>query len=390
VTRDWESVPLGQVVRPTDRKEAPIAGKSYRQVGVRLWGAGAYERETIDGSQTKYPTLSRVEKDDLVVNKIWARNGSVALVTRELADAWVSNEFPTFSPLLHKVEPRWLHWITKTKWFWDACDAKSRGTSGQNRIRPDRFLEILVPLPLLEEQRRIVARVEAMAARLEEARGLKNDAVDQMRALLESKRSKVFTQLLAEKTCLFGDAVSLQRGRFSHRPRNDPRFFGGKHPWIQIGEIETSGKFIKDWSETLNDDGLAISKKFPRGTLLVSIAATIGAVGILDFDCCVPDSIVAVLPNSEFDAEFIYHYFLYIRKNLENLAPKTAQKNINVEILKQIPFPVLEKKFQQVHANQLDEFQNHFDALEKIQESSRLELTALLPSILAKAFAGEL
>ena len=58
-------------------------------------------------------------------------------------------------------------------------------------------------------------------------------------------------------------------------------FFGGDHPWIQIAEIEASEKYSKKWRETLNNEGLASSRKFLSGTLLISIAATIGAVGIL-------------------------------------------------------------------------------------------------------------
>src|ERR1043166_7765133 len=109
----------------------------------------------------------------------------------------------------------------------------------------------------------------------------------------------------------------LERGKFHHRPRNEPRFFGGDHPWIQIGEIESSDKYIRTWTQTLNDDGLAISRKFPRGTVLISIAATIGAVGILDFDCRVPDSIVGVTAFSDIDSDFLYHYLGYVRTHLE-------------------------------------------------------------------------
>src|ERR1017187_5105723 len=119
-------------------------------------------------------------------------------------------------------------------------------------------------------------------------------------------------------------------------PRNEPRFFGGVHPWIQIGEIESSNKYIRAWTQTLNDDGLKISKKFPRGTVLISIAATIGAVGILDFDCCVPDSIVGVTPKPQTEPEFLYHYLGYLRGHLEEIAPQSAQKNINLGILTQI------------------------------------------------------
>ena len=81
--KPWPTVRLGEVLTPTERPEAPVAGTTYRQPGVSLWGEGAYERQSIDGAATKYSMLSRVESDDVVVNKIWARNGSVAVVHDE-------------------------------------------------------------------------------------------------------------------------------------------------------------------------------------------------------------------------------------------------------------------------------------------------------------------
>jgi len=182
----WPLVPLGEIATPIERPEIPVAGKIYRQVGVRLWGVGAYERESIDGSQTQYKTLSRIEDGDIIVNKIWARNGSVAVVPRSLAGCYVSSEFPTFVPIREKLRPSWFHWITKTKSFWGQCDEKSRGTSGKNRIRPEQFLKIEIPLPPLEEQQRIVARIEALARRVEEARGLRGKAVEKCDILLRS------------------------------------------------------------------------------------------------------------------------------------------------------------------------------------------------------------
>jgi len=85
MSSDFPLVPLGNCMLPIERAEVPITGKIYRQIGVRLWGEGAYEREPIDGSQTKYSTLSCVETDDIIVNKIWARNGSVAVVPTAVA-----------------------------------------------------------------------------------------------------------------------------------------------------------------------------------------------------------------------------------------------------------------------------------------------------------------
>ena len=167
--KSWPTVELGEIVTIAGRSEVPLAGTTYRQIGVKLWGEGAYERETIDGVQTKYAHLFRAETGDIIVNKIWARNGSVAVVPHSLAGSYGSGEFPMFAPKPDRLESRWMHWLTKTPDFWTRCDEKSRGTSGKNRIRPEQFLRIEISLPPLAEQRRIVVRIEELGAEIERA-----------------------------------------------------------------------------------------------------------------------------------------------------------------------------------------------------------------------------
>lgn len=157
----WPIVSLGDVVSLTWRGESPLPGRAYRLMGVRLWGQGAYARETIDGSGTQYPQLFRVEEGDIVVNKIWARNGSVSVVNADIAGAYGSPEFPTYAPKQDRLLPRWAYWFTRSPLLWKQCDELSRGTSGQNRLRPERFLEVQIPLPPMAEQRRMVAQLDA-------------------------------------------------------------------------------------------------------------------------------------------------------------------------------------------------------------------------------------
>src|SRR5206468_2056162 len=184
----WQTRQLGEVVERASRAETPLPGKPYRQLGVKLWGEGAYERETIDGSQTKYAELYRAESGDIVVNKIWARNGSVAVVQESESGCYGSSEFPMFAPLRDELDPRWIHWLTKTPAFWSQCDEKSRGTSGKNRIRPEQFLRVEIPLPPLAEQQRLVARIEELAGKIKEARALRNQAAEQAEASIVSIR----------------------------------------------------------------------------------------------------------------------------------------------------------------------------------------------------------
>ena len=77
--------------------------------------------------------------------------------------------------------------------------------------------------------------------------------------------------------------ASVERGKFAHRPRNDPRFYGGQHPFIQTGDVAACDGLIDTYSQTLNEEGLAISRLFPSGTIVVTIAANIGSTGIAAF-----------------------------------------------------------------------------------------------------------
>ncbi len=157
---DFKNVPLKSVLIFSKNQEKPKIGTIYRQMGIRVWGTGGYERESIDGSETKYPFFTKVETDDLVINKIWVRNGALAVVPKELSGCYVSTEFPTFK-YDHKVlNPKWIEFLIKQKKFWELCDEKSFGTSGKNRIKSEQFLNVEIPLPPIEEQNHIVAILE--------------------------------------------------------------------------------------------------------------------------------------------------------------------------------------------------------------------------------------
>jgi len=168
VTVRWPMVPLGEIAQPIVRPVMPEPSETYRFVGVKWWGEGAYEFARKLGAETAAPVLYRIERDDIIINKIWARHGSVAVVPPNLDGAVGSAEFPAFKADTGSVLPRWIHWWSKTKVAWDACAEASFGSSGKNRIKPADFLRIAVPLPPRDVQQRIVERLGAVEARLRE------------------------------------------------------------------------------------------------------------------------------------------------------------------------------------------------------------------------------
>lgn len=379
----WPTMPLEAIVSPVERLEIPIPGKPYRQVGVRLWGEGAYERELLDGGETKYKTLSRVEADDIVVNKIWARNGSVAVVSKKLAGSYVSGEFPTFKPAAEKLEPRWFHWLTKTPTFWEQCDAKSRGTSGKNRIRPEQFLEIEIPLPPLPEQRRIVARIESLAAKIEEGRKLRGEVYTDLLRLVSASYHRIADN--APRRPL-GEVAPLDRRpvtvdfetsypqvavrSFGRGTFHKPPLVGSEVTWekpflVKAGDILVSN--IKAW----------------EGAIAVAGPDDDGRVGSHRYLTCVTKQGIAT-------ARFICFHLLTPEGLYEvgEASPGSADRNrtLNSKTFLKTPVPVPDFH-KQLWFDRLCE---KADLITHAHSESEPELAALLPSILDKAFKGEL
>ena len=132
------------------------------------------------------------------------------------------------------------------------------------------------------------------------------------------------------------ECAKVERGKFAHRPRNEPRFYGGSMPFVQTGEVSNAQGVIRSYSQTLNEEGVAISKVFPKGTLLMTIAANIGDVAELGFDAACPDSLVAILPSDGVCRGYLRRYLERQKPRIHYLAPQNAQKNINVDFLERL------------------------------------------------------
>ena len=138
----------------------------------------------------------------------------------------------------------------------------------------------------------------------------------------------------------FQSLATIERGKFTVRPRNDPKYYGGEIPFIQTGDVTNSRGWIKTYQQTLNLEGLKVSKLFPRGTLFFTIAANIGDVGFASFATACPDSLVGITPARGIDKHWLA-YELGNRKPLfENLASHNAQLNISLEKLRPYLLPV--------------------------------------------------
>jgi type I restriction enzyme S subunit len=133
----------------------------------------------------------------------------------------------------------------------------------------------------------------------------------------------------------------LNRGKSKHRPRDDVQLYGGPYPFIQTGDVRKSNGTIRDYTQTYSEFGLQQSRLWPEGTLCITIAANIAATGILKFKACFPDSVVGFTQNEDSATTRYVEFFIRTAKEkLEQFAPATAQKNINLDVLQNVAVPL--------------------------------------------------
>ncbi len=226
---------------------------------------------------------------------------------------------------------------------------QDRAVKGQtlNRGKID-ALPVLVPP--LDEQRRIAAVLRALRARFETQEEIgaalgRLKAATMAKLFREGLRGEPLKQTEIGEIPRSWEVVQLrrvaqvERGKFAHRPRNDPRFYGGTTPFIQTGDVARSSGSIRTHDQTLNDRGLEVSRVFQKGTIVLTIAANIADTGILEFDSAFPDSLVGITPGESMDARFLELYLRTQKAEMNRLAPKGTQKNINIQFLEPWPTP---------------------------------------------------
>ena len=300
---------------------------------------GGYESKYIDRTE-KYITdagFLNCSTNLLPVNSVMMSSrapiGHVAINTVPMC---TNQGFKSLVPNREILEADYLYyWIKANKDFLQNLGVGATFKEISKAI----VANIEIPLPPLETQRRIAAILDQADA----LRQKRQQAIAKLDELVQATFIDMFgdpvTNPKGWPIAKLNDLGNLDRGVSKHRPRGAPELLGGIHPLIQTGDVSRSNGFIKEYSYTYSDVGLKQSKKWPKGTLCITIAANIANTGILDFEACFPDSVVGFTSNHSSNIHYVQGVFSFLREILEETAPQSAQKNINLAILRALDIP---------------------------------------------------
>lgn len=355
----------------------------YQLVTVQLHGRGVRERTQLLGKAIKTKRQQRVRAGELLVAEIDAKAGGFGVVPDHLDGAIVSSHYFLYKIDETVIERAYLDYYLRSGRPEFDIQTFVQGSLNYAAIRPHHFPELSIPLPPLDEQRRIVAKLDALRARVEQALALQAAAEEDMRGLLLSAFARITADApmrpMAEIAPLVRRVVKIEpdvmypelglrsygKGTF-HKPAIQGSELGGKRIYrIEAGDVVFSNVF--SW----------------EGAVAVAKPEDHGRYGSHRYISRVP--VAGVITP-----QFLYFYFT-TEAGLEQLrqaSPGSAGRNrtLGLGALDAIKAPVPDYQ-QQLWFGELFA---RVEALRTRQANVQQELEAMLPAALDRAFRGEL
>lgn len=405
-----------QYLRITDIQDGRVEWRSVPRVEAKA-GQDAY----------------RLRKGDIVFARTGATVGKSFLITEEPDGAIFASYLIRVSVEQNALNPGFAAFFFQSPDYWEQILEGAAGT-GQSNFNGSKLAQLSLPVPPLAEQRRIVAKLDALTARTARARA----DLDRIPALAARYKQAVLAKAFSGELTAdwraaqpalepisprseidirpkyrLGGATpdfappyevpetwrwlrlpelgDMDRGKSRHRPRDDARLFDGPFPFVQTGEVRAADRYLTSYSKTYSAFGLEQSKLWPIGTVCITIAANIAETAILGIEACFPDSVVGFNADAARCLPDYVEYFIRTAKaDLEQFAPATAQKNINLEVLGSIRLPVASLHEQAEIVRRIDRAFAEIDRMVTEAAAARRLLDRLDQAVLAKAFRGEL
>lgn len=291
--------------------------------------------------------MKHVEKNDFIIHLRSFQGG----IEHSNYSGKVSNAYCVLRPT-QRIEPRYFKWVLKSQGYIQELNATTDQLRDGQSIKFEQFASIGLPLPPIEEQRRIATFLDEFTAQINRGLELKS----QVNLLNESAYMSQLRRLLSPPDDL--DDRELQgwvtkkvawlfkTGSGTTPTSDNPQYFEGSIPWINSGDLNDS--LITESKTCISEEAFAsfsALKIYPTDSLLVAMyGATIGKTGILGLKACVNQAVCVLEPIGDLTTEFAHYWFISNRQNLIELSVGGGQPNINQDIIRQqrISFPSIQ------------------------------------------------
>lgn len=389
---NWPKVPLADVVN--HRKEFIRIDDltRYKRCRVQLHAKGVVLRDEVEGAVIKTKSQQVCRAQEFLVAEIDAKVGGFGMVPTELDGAVVSSHYFLFTPHPDKLLPEFLDYYSRTSAFRDQVTA--RGSTNYAAIRSAHVLGYSIPLPPLNEQRRIVDRIEFLAAKVSEAHAVRHRAASEIDLFRRTGFRTVIQSAQGETVRL--ETVCSQIIDCLH---SNPIYSDDGIPTLRSPDVGWGELFLSTSRKTSIEE---YERRTRRGTLdpgdivVVREGGGTGKAGIIEEGqrASLGQRVMQLRPKQDCVLpRFLLYQWLSPMIQQDQIAHRmkgSASPHLNIGAIRQFSFILPPIEEQQRVIREIERLTGQVDAIRQAQTQTGTAMSALLPSILDRAFAGEL
>ena len=370
---DWKKVRLGNYIheyseRNKDDADIPV----YSVTNSNGFCTEYFSKEVASKDKTTYKI---VRKGYFAYNPSRINVGSVDWLRNE--DAVIVSPLYNVFYVDDSIDQQYLYYYLKSPVGSYYISELASGSVRDN-LKLSILSEFRIPLPDMKTQKEIVATLDSIVHMI----SVCNAILKKIDLLVKSRFVEMFGDPITNSHKLpiktLSELGELGRGVSKHRPRNAPELLGGVYPLIQTGDVANASLYIIEYNSTYSEIGYKQSKMWNKGTLCITIAANIAKTAILTFDSCFPDSVVGFNSNESTNNIFIHFWFSFFQELLEEQAPESAQKNINLKILSELKVIVPPIELQNQFATFVEQTNKSKLAVKQVLEKAETLKKALM------------
>ena len=380
---NWTTVRLGEVLALDLERVSIDAGTSYPMVGVFSFGRGLFDREPIENGKTSYKYFYRLKPEHVVMSQLFGWEGALALSNDQFSGKFLSPQFPTFLCDPEKLDRQFLGRLMQRKVFWDDLGSRTSGMGDRRRtLTPDALFASEIPLPPLNEQQRIVAQIQELATRIQEAKTFHY----QVKAEIEALVISVHIQLSGSRVRNISQFLMLDEDKVAISPTEEyPQvgvrsFAGGLFPKAAICGTGTTYRTYN----RLYDGAIVLSQvKGWEGAIAVCTSDLAGwfvSPEYRTFRCITGEA------SSDYLASLFRTEWFWGRLKSATRGVGARRERTRPEQFMTIEIPIPDMEGQKIGEHLFAQISK----LNLLQSETATELDALLPAILDRAFKGEL
>lgn len=378
----------------------------YEQVTVRMWNKGVTKRGVILG-QNILGKRYVVKSGQFIISKIDARHAAFGFIPQELNNAVITADFLSYSLDNNKINPLYFDIFIKTPYFFEECKRASSGTTNRIRLNEDKFLDIEIPLPSLDEQKRIIAKVKIFYDKEKELNEIHEANItyilnlrqtilkEAVQGSLIKKDDEIVERPLQKwKEVEFSDVATFLRGPFGSSVQKSVCVSKGRDTYKLYEQGNVINNNFKRGHYYLTCDKFEELRKFEiaPGDILITCAGTLGKIAVVPKDIergIINSVLMRIRLNDRIDKNFFIYLFKssLIQDFIASESPGIAVKNLfATKILKKIRVPLPEIHEQKRIVEKVDKLMAFCNELERQVKENQVNSKQLMEAVLGEHF----